>query len=279
MAGAIVIGEDDQPETGAIVIGSSGPGDGAIVIGEDIQPDAGGAIVIGTSGGPPAGDAALLEFTIPTVPAGTIMLIVIVHNAALMCSDPSWMRRLDRIGASGIFLSAFVRLAHGTEGGTVVSFLSTIPEELQGSLLTFKDAARPLIYATSNAAFAGDDSPPAPSVEIHKPDDMIVSLWSVAGDVSMIRPPGTRPVDVYSSSELAERTLLVASRRAGELGPFSIGLAIAAPAATGRAFSLALRYFPPIAPIESPYVVEEMADVDHLAEATSRLVTQLSRVP
>jgi hypothetical protein len=269
MAGAIVIGDDDQPETGAIVIGSSGPGDGAIVIGEDIQPDAGGAIVIGTSGDPPAGEAALLEFTIPTLRPGTVMLIVIVHADALMCTDPSWARDVDAIGGAGVFLSAFVRTADGTEGGSVVSFLSTIPEELQGSLLTYREAlADTLIYATSNAAFAGEESPPAPSVEIHDAEDLIVSLWSVEGDVAMTRPSGTKRVEVYSSSELGERTLLVASRRAGELGPFSIGLATADPAATGRAFSLALVYVAPEVIPTAPEPSTAAADLN----ATARVL-------
>lgn len=213
-----------------------------IVIGGDAQPDSGHDIVIGTSG---FGES-LLEFTVPHVAIGTVMLIVFVRDSVVVPSDLTWTKVVDGVGAGALKLDAYVRTADKTPGsrnGDVISFLSLVPQELQGSLVVLDEAIASTVFeAIDHGAFTADASPAAPPINAEQAQDTILCLWSAEGTIAFDPPVGFTELEAYTSAVVSARTLMVARRTADAAGEFDPGNAASSPASTGRVFTLALRY-------------------------------------
>lgn len=220
MAFDITIGNATQPSTFDVVIGDAAP------------PDPG---------------SVLLDFVLPVLIKGTVMLILVVRgDDTVLCSDPSWAHVINGVGASGLFLEGYVKTATGGEGGEVVSFLSVEGQELNGGLVTARNGlASSLVYDVRHAAFAADATPPAPTMDALQAEDTIVSVWSADDAIDFIRPAGSKRIIAYTSSEIAERSTLIASRPAGAVDEIVMGDATASPAATGRAWTIALSFYAP----------------------------------
>jgi hypothetical protein len=189
---------------------------------------------------------ALLDFTLPAVGTGAVLMIVVVRDAAVDCADLTWTKAVDGLGDAGVFLDAWVREVDGTAGsnvGDVISFASLTEQELQGSLITLRYAEiADLIYDAQHEAFTASTSPAPPSVDADDEDDIALCIWSCAGEVEIVAPAGFRTIDVYGSSE---RSIAVATRRAREVGTLTLEPAALDPAGTGRMFTLAIHYDPP----------------------------------
>ncbi len=188
----------------------------------------------------------MLDFTLPSVAAGTMLLIAVVRNDTVYCNSEDWTKVVDGVGDGGVFVDVWTLVADGTEGGDVVSFLSLSEQELQGSLVTLR-YANPVdtLYASAHGVFLDDTAPPPPSVDIETADDIVLCLWSAEGDINIDVPSGFNAIDVYSSTVVTERTLCVGTRWIHTPGTTTLDSAAADPAATGRAFTFALRYDPP----------------------------------
>ncbi len=190
---------------------------------------------------------ALLDFVVPSAEAGSVLLISVVRNSPVFCSDNSWTKLREGIGANGLFLDVFVRLVDGTNGsnpGDVVSFLSLTMQELQGNLAVLTDVKlSSLIVNVAHQSFTDDTTPDAPSLFVENVTDTVLCIWSVAGTAALTPPVGFVEIDNYGSTVFTVRTLLVAARPANDVGEYIPGEATTATAVTGRAFSIAIRHF------------------------------------
>lgn len=213
-----------------------------IVIGDAAQPDTGFDIVIGGAGG----GGSMLDVTIPVASLGTVLLILVVRDGEVTCSDAGWTKVIDGEGASGLFLDGWVRTVDGTAGsnaGDVISFLSETEQELQGTVVKSTNADEAsLVYDVTHGSFAADATPPAPSIDATQDFDTIVCVWSMADEIAVSVPAGLTEIDSYTSSVVSERTLLVGQSTSGAVGTIVPGDATASPAATGRAFSIVIHH-------------------------------------
>jgi hypothetical protein len=226
-----------------------------IVIGSASQPDTGFDIVIGDE--EVASEGSLLEFTIPVVAAGTVMLILVVRNEAAIISDATWTQVITAEGASnGIFLDGYKRVADGTAGsraGDIVSFLSLAEQEMHGSLLQLENAnADSLIELIDSDPFTSSTAPAAPIVDSTQAENSLVCLWTVHTSVTLTAPADFTQLETYSSAVTSTKTTMVATRTADATGSVDPGSALCAPAATGRAYTIVITYeAPPLVTIET----------------------------
>jgi hypothetical protein len=206
-----------------------------------------------------------------------VLLAVIVRDGPVACSDATWTKVIDGVGASGLFLDGYARIVDGTAGsrsGDVVSFFSPTEQELQGSLVIVTSAkVDGLIEAISHGAFLDDDLPGAPAIDSMQKQNTIMCVWSMDGEVSAVPPSGMSELDAYSSSEFSSRTLLVARRSTIEAGEIFPGEASLSAAVSGRSWSIAVRWVPP------PTVIPRADTFKHLEEALLRLPYQMKRIP
>lgn len=218
-----------------------------IDIGSAAQPDTGFSIVIGNDGG------SMLDFELPALIPGTVMAIAIVRNAEVLCSDNTWTKAVDGVGASSIFLDVYTRTVDGTTGsneGDVISFVSLTSQDLQGALVTVTSAVENgLVYDVQHAAFAADTSPTAAEVTALQELDAVLCIFSTDATTTLTAPSGFTALDTYSSSTPV-RSFLACRRAADSTGTIAPGDATASPAATGRTFTLALFHAAPGATID-----------------------------
>lgn len=214
----------------------------SVTIGADAQSGTGFKVEISS----PGVDSSLLDFTLPSAPTGSVLLIAIVRNGAVECSDATWTQVVDGVGASGIFVDVFVRAVDGTAGSTageVISFLSMTSQELTGSVEVVTNAdATSLVYDVQHAAFTADSTPDTPSITAAQDFDTLLCLWSATTVVTLTAPSDFTSLDSYTSSSVATRSLLVAERSAIASGTVFPGSATSSAAATGRAFTIAISH-------------------------------------
>lgn len=206
-----------------------------------------------TGDNPPV--SALLDFTIPELaPDGTrliygmVLMIVVVRNQAAECSDASWTLT-HSVGASGVFLDVYERVIDGTVGsrpGDIVSIFSFVAQELEGGMLFMQNTtAGSAVERIANGAFIADANPAAPIVSSDQAENTLLVIWSAAGSIAFTPPAGLTTVDAYSSGTFSTRSILIGKSIPGEIGDVDPGAAVAAPAASGRAFSLILHWVAP----------------------------------
>jgi hypothetical protein len=217
-----------------------------IVIGRDAQPTTGFDVVIGSSDI----ESTMLDFDVPAANVGDILLILVVRDDAVACSDGTWTKIIDGLGAGGIFLDVYKRDVDGTAGsleGDVISFLpvSLVSQELTGSLVVVENGI-PLapIEAFSHGAFLEDPNPTLPNIDSTLALNVVIGIWLADSTLTFAAPLDFAEVDTYSSSVVASRTLLVAKRTANVVGDLEPAVASASEPATGRAFALVLTYVP-----------------------------------
>lgn len=223
-----------------------------IIIGADAQPATSGDIVIGTT--PSGAGGALIEFEVPRVAKGVVMLAIIVRDGPII-APAGWDLVVDGIGGAGVFLDVFARMADESDlrfvdqPAKTVAFLSLTEQELQGQLFVFeRSSPATVIEAHDHVAFAASATPVAPAPATQHATNLQVCIWSAVGNVALTAPPGFTVIDAYTSAEFVERSILLAYKIAKVTGALDVVSAAAAPAASGRAFTLVLRHAPPVKP-------------------------------
>lgn len=186
------------------------------------------------------GNGAVLEMTIPAIVNGTVLLALVVRNNEVTCSSANWTQIIDGLGSDNLYLDVWAHPNNGLQG-TSVSFLSIVEQELQGTLLTTNDIPfTAVIEDSATAAFTTDATPDPPSASSDSEGNVLLCLFSASSTVTLGVPSGFTALDTYSSSNVSERTLLVASRTGGD-----VAAATSSPASSGRAWTLVLNYEEP----------------------------------
>lgn len=205
--------------------------------------------------------ATSVDFEMPRVPKGTAMLAFVVRNDDPVQPQAGW-ELLDSEGAGGLFLDVFGHMIDDEdirgedEDPAHVLFLSVEGQELQGRLFPLDNTAPAYaVEIVAGLAFAADATPTAPAVLCQQGMNQVIVVFSAAGAIDFGAPAGWSDEDEYTSNAVAERTFFSAVKLAKKSGTIAPGDGTAAPAATGRAWTVVIRTGPPIIPGELADVV------------------------
>jgi hypothetical protein len=176
---------------------------------------------------------------------GDTLLVVIARVGAV--TPPAGWVTLAQVG-SGMVLDVFARAAAPEEPDLAV--FAGGAEELQGQLIVLRGGGlQALVESSGHASFAIDTNPPSPAGTSQQAINLVLSVWSASGNVPFLTPTGYTLIDLFSTSEVTTRTLLIAYRLAGATGTVpAIGADTGGGFATGDAWTLVLRDRAPFRP-------------------------------
>jgi hypothetical protein len=191
------------------------------------------------------GDA--LAFDASGAAKGDLLVALVVRNAAVT-PPAGWTAIESGLGGSSLFLDAFARMVDDGEPSSAVFAGGT--EELQGALLVLRGGSIALLKESSaTGTFTADATPNTPAAASLQAINLIVGVWSAGALVDLETPSGYTLIDVYSSSDVAPRSILVAYKIANATGAaIAQPAAASSPASTGRTFVLVLRNGLPFEP-------------------------------
>lgn len=212
-----------------------------VTIGSDTQPTTGLDVWISTNI-----SATLIDFVVPYAPLRSVLMIAIVRNAAINCSDTTWTRVVDGVGSGGQFVDVFAREVDGTTGGNegdVISFLALAPQEMLGGIVVLYNAVvSDLVYDIQHQAYTSDTTPDARSIEVPRADDTVMTIWCSTTAVDLEGPADMTELDDYGSSSFTARSIVISTMRANDIGTITPGAATSTPASTGRTWTLGIRF-------------------------------------
>lgn len=221
----------------------------------------GADIVIGDDEPIVAGDPSVIEFEIPRVPKGTMLLALVVRNQEVTALA-GWDKKIDGNGGGAFRLDGWARMVDDAdlrgedEALAIAPFLSVASQELQGRLYVFENTAGAyMIEAIETDVFVADATPTAPAVLSQQAVNRLVLVLSSTGEIDFDPPAGYTVDDAYSSSVVAPRSVMFASKVGNASGLIAPGNGAAAPAATGRSWTIVVRNNPPLIPGELADVV------------------------
>lgn len=173
----------------------------------------------------------------------TVLIAIIRRTDEIIASEPSWT--VESIAVGDKTIDVWSRLVDGTEG-TTVSFLSLTEQPLIGGFFAMPNVRfAALIEAQASAEFASTLTPNPPDLPpASHPFDPVVVVTCGDGITDLVEPPGFTVIEDYSSTELADQTMMIAFRSYGELAAGVIPAGSASPAVAGDMVSLLLRYQP-----------------------------------
>lgn len=200
-------------------------------------------------------DAGLqtLTFALPALAIkGDALCAFVVHASTSSITVPDGWSDVATLTAGGLTARMLSRMVDDHEDAAIVVALTAAGDEVQGELVALRGAGTMplLLEASAASAFAATTTPGSPAVSSLQAVNLAVELWSSSGLPTLTAPAGDAAIDAYSSSIVAARSLLVASRRVNATGAIALGAATASVNATGASFAFVLRASLPLQPLD-----------------------------
>lgn len=201
----------------------------------------------------PTFDGGLLKltFALPSAAKKGDLLVVLIVRGGGVTAPAGWTQVENGLGSSTYLLDVFARLVDDDEPAAPVFTTADGAQDLQGQLLLFAVGTPSLVReASAHGTFAADATPPTPTVSSVQATNLLVSVVAATGNITFTAQSGFTLVDTYNTAIIASQSILVTYKRAGATGSIVSPDAGAAPAATGRTFTLVLRERAPVVPPE-----------------------------